>query len=308
MSMKPSLGSHTLNVQAVELRTGVTAETLRTWERRYGWPRPQRLANGYRMYSEDDVALILAVKRELDSGVTAATAWQRVLSTWRQSGASNEARSPAILRDLLEGALLAFRPEEARMLIGEAHALYPLERVLTEVISGVLVKIGEGWHRGAVTIAQEHFATNVVREVLTTIGQSFQARPGAPTVMVGAPQGEMHDLGALMLSVLLRRSGYVVLFLGQNLPIDQLAEALAQARPQALILSATRQETARGLVEFATVIRQMPPPRPLLAFGGRAFTQHPEIIDTIDGHYIPGDAIQATAHLRQLLDARIAEA
>lgn len=178
--MDASLGDHTLNVQAVEMRTGITTETLRTWERRYGWPRPRRLANGYRMYSEDDVALILAVKRELEAGVTAATAWQRVLSTWHNTPSGTEPRSPAVLRDLLETALLAFRSDDARAVMGEAHALYPLERVLTEVVAGTLVKVGDGWHRGTVTIAQEHFATNVLRDALATIGNSFQTRPARP--------------------------------------------------------------------------------------------------------------------------------
>lgn len=126
--------------------------------------------------------------------------------------------------------------------------------------------------------------------------------------MVGAAQGEMHDIGALMLSVLLRRSGYAVLFLGQNVAVEHLAEALAQARPRALILSATREDTAHSITEFAAVIRQMPPPRPLLAFGGRAFSQHPELRDDIDGFYIPGDAVEATGHLRHLLEANQGEA
>jgi methanogenic corrinoid protein MtbC1 len=119
--------------------------------------------------------------------------------------------------------------------------------------------------------------------------------------MVGAAPGELHDIGALMLSVLLRRGGYTVLFLGQSVAIDHLEESLVQARPQALILSAARLETARSLAELAATIRRMAPPRPLFAFGGRAFVQHPELIDTIEGHHISGDALQATEQVRQIL-------
>lgn len=292
---------HSLNVQAVELRTGITAETLRTWERRYGWPRPQRLPNDYRLYSEDDVALIQAVRQELRSGVSASTAWQRVVQARERRPASGTMRGTEHLRDRLVDALVAFQPIAARELLAEAHAIYPVERVLLEVIQPCLIEIGERWHRGEVTITQEHFASNLLRDRLVALCSFYSPRIDAATIMVGAGPGDLHDIGALMLAVVLRSDGHNVIYLGQNLGLEHLSTALQQARPRLLLLSASRLETARGLAEVAPLLAAMPPPRPLFAFGGRAFAGNPDAAVRIGGTYIGGDVGEARARIEELL-------
>lgn len=293
--------AHTLNVQAVELRTGVTAETLRTWERRYGWPRPRRSPNGYRAYSEDDVALILAVKRELDAGVATATAWQRVLAARQRRPRVEAPRAPEHLGAELLAALLAFDQDTARALIAEAHALYPLERVLLGIIQPTLVEVGSRWHAGEVTVAQEHFASTLLRDSLVTISNFYRPGPEAGTIMVGAAPEELHEIGALMLAVSLRRNRHNVIYLGQNIGLERLDASLQQVRPRMLVLSAARLETARHLARVAPLIARMRPPRPLFAFGGRAFTTHPELAERIAGTFIPGDAVAAVARIEELL-------
>lgn len=289
----------TLNVQAVEVRTGVTAETLRTWERRYGWPRPRRLPNGYRAYTEEDVSLIHAVKRELTAGLSAAAAWQRVIAARQQP--PQLVRAPAHLAARLVDALLSFAAETAGELLAQAHALYPLEGVLTEVIQPVLVEIGERWHAGEVTIAQEHFASNLLRDNLVTVSNFYRPRPGAPCVMIGAGPGELHDIGPLMLAVLLRRDRFNVLYLGQSVTPDQLTASLRQVQPRLLALSAARTETARELAGIPPLLERMAPPRPVFAFGGRAFAGHDDLADRIAGMYIPGDAAHAARHMEGIL-------
>lgn len=294
-------GEHTLNVQAVEMRTGITAETLRTWERRYGWPRPRRLPNGYRVYSEDDVNLILSVKRELDSGVSAATAWQRVLASRERRPRIEPAQAPTqIVRDLYE-ALVAFNYKLAGELMAQSHAIYPLERVLTEVIQPVLVELGTRWHEGEVSITQEHFATNFLRDNLVTISGFYTPRPGSATILVGSGPGELHDIGALMLAVILRRNRHNVLYLGQNTSIEHLNTSLEELRPNVLLLSASRIETARQLVSVAPMIARMSPPRPMFLFGGRAFSGHPEIAERIGGIYVGGNVTQGVEQIEKLL-------
>ena len=296
-----STSEHTLNVQAVEKRTGISTETLRTWERRYGWPRPHRLPNGYRAYSEADVALILAVKQELSAGVSAATAWQRVLAAPQPQAISTTTRSPKQLAtDLLE-VLIAFDGSAARTLVAEAHSLYPLDQVLRKVIQPVLIEVGERWHTGTITIAQEHFASNALRDSLVTISNYFRPRLGARTIMIGAAPGELHDIGVLMIALLLRRNGHNVLYLGANVAIDELAQALEQARPHLLVLSASRPETAHTLAAVAPTIARMQPPRPLFAFGGRAFAQQQALALHIGGVAIHGDVAAAVARIEDLL-------
>jgi len=299
----PLNDEHTLNVQAVEVRTGVTAETLRTWERRYGWPQPRRLPNGYRVYSEDDVSLILAVKRELDSGVAAATAWQRVLAVRQRRHNPDGGRGTDQLVVNLYEALMEFNAEAASGYLSEANALYPLERVLLEVVQPTLVEIGSRWHDGAVTATQEHFATNLLRDSLVTISSFYRPRPGAATLLIGSGPGELHDIGPLMLAVILRRNRHNVMYLGQNTAIENLCESMETIRPRMLVLSASRVETARSLLPIASMIQKMRPPRPLFAFGGRAFDGHAEIAERIGGTFIAGNAVQAADRIEELLSA-----
>ncbi|HWE64849.1 MAG TPA: B12-binding domain-containing protein [Chloroflexota bacterium] len=294
----------TLNVQAVEMRTGVTAETLRTWERRYGWPRPRRLPNGYRVYTEDDVAMILAVKREIEAGVSAAAAWQRVLVTARRGTPPETVQAPEQLTARLVAALLAFDGDAALALVAQAHAIIPFEQVLTRLMQPALVEIGNRWQMGEATIAQEHFASNVLRDNLVTISSAYRARPGAPAVLVGAAPGELHDIGPLMLAVLLRRHGVKVLYLGQNVALEQLAGSLGQLRPRMLVLAASRLETARHLLAVPPLIARLPAPQPLFAFGGRAFDGQHDLADRINGLYIAGDVVAAANRLEELLSGR----
>jgi methanogenic corrinoid protein MtbC1 len=293
-------GEHSLNVQAVELRTGVCAETLRSWERRYGWPRPRRLTNGYRVYSEEDVALILAVKREMDRGAAAAAAWQRVLTPRPRCCADPAARSPMLLTNRLVANLLAFDADGAASTLAEAHALYPLDRVLVDVIQAALVCIGERWQAGEVAVAQEHFAAHLLRDTLTQMARAYRARKGGRTVVVGAAPGEWHDIGALCISLLLRQGGHQVVYLGANVPLEGIGKVVALARADMLLLSASRAEPALALADIPAQLDTITP-RPLFVFGGQAFSRHPDLAERIDGIFIPGDAAAAATRLDTLL-------
>ena len=294
---------HVLNVQAVEMRTGICTETLRTWERRYGWPRPRRMANGYRAYSEDDVALVLAVKREMERGAPAATAWHQVLAGKPRCTPCPSIRSPEWLGNALLAALLEFDTEGALAQLAEAHALYPLEHVLARIIQPVMVTIGAHWKAGEATVAQEHFATELIRDSLALMGRAYRPSHGAETVLVGAGPSEWHDIGALTVSLLLRRGGHHVVYLGQNLAVEGLEQAITRTGARMLLLSATRAETAAALAEVPATLKDMAAP-PLFVFGGRAFAEQPDLAARIDGIYLPGDAATAAGCLDQLIAAQ----
>ena len=297
----PADEDHTLNVQAVAKRTGVSSETLRTWERRYGWPKPIRLANGYRAYSENDVLVILEVKREMDTGVAAATAWQRVLTARTRRHANHTSSPPEQICTDLISALLGFDGESAQQTLIKAHTIYPLERIVTDVLQPVLVHIGTLWHEGEATVAQEHFASNLLRDHLVSLGNAYRPKTGSPRVLLGAAPEELHEIGLLMLSTLLKRDRYTVLYLGQNNAIDHLTEDLKQIRPQLLVLSASRLETAQHLLQVPAKILQLPPPRPIFAFGGRGFDDHQELVAQIQGVFLSGDLIEVATQIEMLL-------
>jgi methanogenic corrinoid protein MtbC1 len=180
-----------------------------------------------------------------------------------------------------------FRNDLARadQLVGEMLAIYSPEVITLDVIGPALNAIGEAWEQGRITVATEHLATNYLRQrLLMWMVTGPAPRPGNPIVLACAP-GEWHEGSLLMLGVLLRRQGWPVAYLGQNVPIQDLASFSDEIHPVAVVLVAMCEEPARALAEWPNWIRQESG-SPIIAFGGRAFVVWPELQGTVPGIYL----------------------
>ena len=218
----------------VEARLGVAATTLRQWERRYGLPRPQRNASGYRLYSTDDLSLIEYMCRRLDEGVSASRAAELARSHLALPG--SEAGEVQEVQ-ALEVALLTADLSRAERLLSHAYAQLGTEAVLMHFIQPVMVSIGEKWLRGEITIAHEHQASAFVRSHLEQqLSAAGHSRFGPKVVAACGPQ-EFHEIGLLMLCVLLRRQGVQVQYLGANTPLGDLSVYARSIGAQALLIS-----------------------------------------------------------------------
>jgi methanogenic corrinoid protein MtbC1 len=294
--------------------TSITPATLRAWERRYGVLEPGRSEGGYRLYSERDIATLIWLKNQVDSGVAISRA-VALLEMHHQAGeepelkvrlelasgqpvvtAAEGTRSTAAVRDDLLEALMAFQEGEADALLGEAFALHPVEQVLEQIVGPTLVEIGERWHRGDATVIQEHFATAFLRRRLTGLFDVYSNSASGRLAIVGSAPSEWHDVGILLVALVLRRHGWRVIYLGQNVPVGHLNREIGRQRPDLVCLSATTRESAAGLVELVESIQRMPEPRPQIALGGRAFNMHPELKELFQGAIFaatPADLISA---------------
>lgn len=295
------------NIKAVEQATGVAASTLRVWERRYGVPSPNRNETGYRLYSERDMATVIWLKHQLDEGLSISQAVARLAALQLAGdeprvslGAATVAhdsqglRSLTALQDGLVSALLEFEAQRADDILAEAFALYPVETVALRLIQPTLVAIGEGWHRGEVSIAQEHFASAHLHQRLHGLfNQSLLNHHGA-TIVCACARGELHEIGLLLVALFLRRRGYSVIYLGPNVPEAELFETALRLQPAMMCVSASTPETAASLREAATRLAGLPEPRPIFGYGGRIFQLEPSCRDGIAGVYL-GDDAQASA-------------
>lgn len=285
------------NTQAVVQLSGVPAPTFRAWERRYGQPRPARLPGGQRLYSERDVAVIRWLHDRTGEGMTISRALRLLAARQAEPTPRPEPtpRTFALLqRDLLD-RLVAFDTAGAEALFAEAFALYPLDDVCLELLQPALVEIGERWHAGQVSVATEHFATNLIRRKVASLLQVYEIHHRGPPVVLACPQDEQHEMGLLLVALFLTRRGWPVVYLGTNVPPTDLREAVQRLQPRLVILSATTEETAHHLGVAATMLAALPEPRPRLAFGGQAF----------DGnHHAPSVLLDGCTYLG--LDARAA--
>ena len=237
-----------LRIGEVARRSGLSAELLRVWERRYGVLTPERSAGGFRLYSEDDVERVARMRRLLEDGVSPAEA-ARLL---RADGPTPAAEQPAAdepgAREALRGAIVAFDETAAHETLDRLFAELTPEAVLREVVLPVLREVGSGWQRGEVSVAQEHFGSNLIRGRLLGLARGW-ARGVGPMGLLACPPGEQHDLGLIAFGVALHRLGWRVAFVGADTPYDTLASAAEAVRPTAIVLAATLQDVGPGSLE-----------------------------------------------------------
>ena len=309
------------NIGVVTRVTGVPASTLHAWERRYGFPGAERSAGGHRLYSEKDISLLRWVKSQVDAGLTisrAVIAVRTLAANGRmfipsepeagfryhpersgEGSGPNPASSPSLRESLLE-ALIHHNLPRADQFMGEMLAFYSPEDLTLEVIGPVLNAIGEAWEQGRITVATEHLATNYLRQrLLMWMVTGPAPRHSDPVVLACAP-GEWHEGSLLMLGALLRRQGWPVAYLGQNVPFHDLAAFTDEIQPVAVVLVAMCAEPARLLADWPKWITQTAG-RPLVAYGGRAFVIQPELQGMVPGIYLGATLQDGLRNLVSLL-------
>jgi DNA-binding transcriptional MerR regulator/methylmalonyl-CoA mutase cobalamin-binding subunit len=286
------IGKYTVN-EVVE-RTAVAAGTLRQWERRYGVPHPERSSAGYRLYSDDDLRAIEAMKRHIADGVPASRAAELV----DRSGALQPAPLPTdVLRRRLVDAFLALDEDGAERVLGEAHAVHPVETVVPDVIAGAMVDIGEAWHDGRIDTTTEHFSSSFVQGWLRHLMSLAASHVHGPAVIVACAPGDHHELGALMLAVLLRRAGNAVYYVGADTPVADLNAMAHQLGASAVMLSASAPEALDALEREIDVLKQL---APVVVYGGAAFDRDPSRAERLGGVYLADDVGEAVKRFHEI--------
>lgn len=266
-SMEP--GSAMLRIGELSRRLGVSAHVLRAWERRYGLLQPERSSGGYRLYSEADEHRVRVMQAHLARGLSAAEAAR---ATLRQTAAGPRAPEPrpaagpralsGVDRALAE-AFERFDEPSAQAMLDLLLADFTPETVLRDVLLPYLHELGECWERGEVTVAQEHFASNVLRARIAALGRGWGQGRGPRALLACAP-GELHDLPLLTFGVVLYRNGWRVSYLGADTPMPDLLRTATASPPQLIVLSAVDPGRFAGLEDDLLRLAGVAP----LALGG----------------------------------------
>jgi MerR family transcriptional regulator, light-induced transcriptional regulator len=299
-------------IKTVSIQTGIRPITLRAWERRYSLLAPFRSDNRYRLYSERDIAILHWIKNRLDGGLSISSAvrefkdfqkketWPEAMPVQQQSGPNpHQAKPPASFASQLTQILLRHDETAAMILLGEAHAAFDLTTICLEIIVPCLIEIGEQWHRGEIRIADEHYITTFLRGKLMSLLQAYPNRRNMPYIITATAPSELHEIGSLILSVLLRRDGYRVEYLGSDVPVEDLVDYARFEHPALIILSATTETAALELVHLQEKLSKLHPV-PLFGFGGAAFNMKPELRQLISGQFLGetlNEACQMVARL-----------
>lgn len=301
------------NIQIASQRTGIQPVTLRAWERRYHLLQPQREDNHYRLYSERDLAVLVWVKKQIENGVKVSIAAKEMQmridrNDWPESAippsiplsAKHTNLSARQFAVRLFQQLVNHNEAAAVETFNEAQVAFNLFTLFESVLTPCLVEIGEGWYRGEIRIATEHFASGFIRARLMAIFQVLPIKHGNAQVLVGGAPGELHEIGALMIAILLRSSGLRVEYLGPDLQLDDLLLYVKYQHPKMIILSATIAESTRALGDFNHRLEEFRS-SPLFGFGGGAFVRNPELINLIPGCYLGNSQAQSVQTVLNLL-------
>jgi methanogenic corrinoid protein MtbC1 len=284
-------------MQAVERATGLSPRTLRSWERRYGTPSPVRDAGSRRLYSERDIALIRWLTERIGQGFSIGRAI-RLLSERERVGEYGPADRERWKLQLLQ-AIDWMDEEKVASILAQAMESMPFETVVLELIQPVLYRIGDLWAAGRMSVASEHFGTEMLRSALGDL-LTRSPQPWRPHhVLVGCAPGEMHTIGALALALFLRNAGYRVTYLGANVEGESLKADLQRLQPAALCLSATTRAARDAVAELYRATRTAF--HGILAFGGSAFADDARDLRDVPGVNLGHDVQRAPRVLEAAL-------
>src|SRR5512141_450185 len=277
------------NLKVVLKETGLAADTLRAWERRYGLPTPNRTPGGHRLYSQRDIETIKWLMKRQAEGLSISRAvdmWnEQIASGTDPLGDSTKQSSFAAmtlpvqyqapdttidsLRTQWVEACMEFSESTAEQTLNQAFSMFPVEAVCLEVLQRGMSEIGEHWYGNRASVQQEHFASALAMRRLDALLAASPAPTRPQTVLIGCPSEEWHTFTPLLLALFLRRRGLNVIYLGANVPVNRFEETITMVKADLTILVAQQLISAAELQYAAQAIALS---GAQVAFGGRIFS------------------------------------
>ena len=268
--------------------TGVPSATLRVWERRYGLVRPVRSEGGYRLYDEQGLQLLRAMGALVAAGWSARQAAEHLRSEGTESpgGSRGDEGSTGAPTDqdtdfaevsgawdvtaLARGAA-EMDPTAVAEAVDRAFAAGSLEQLVDTWLMPALQMLGTQWRAGRVDVAGEHVVSATLHRRLGAAMEAAPQPPRGPRVAVGLARGARHELGILAFSVILRRAGVDVVYLGADLPAQHWVTVVQRHRPPAVVIGAPTETDVLAVRETVAALQAARPQLPVYVGGGAQF-------------------------------------
>ncbi len=283
-------------IQIVARRTGLTADVIRVWERRYEAVSPHRTPTNRRLYSDVDVERLQLLRRATLAGRRIGDVADLPIDELRRLVAEDEsaaseadpaapagARHPQARR-LVDECLAAVEALDADRLtatLSNASVMLSAPVLLEQLLMPLMDAIGRRWRDGSLRPAHEHLTTSIVRSFLGSL-KEVQPHPGPrPDIVVTTPAGQLHELGALTVAVTAALDGWSATYLGPNLPAEELAVAVKLRRSVAVALSVVHPGDDPGLAGELRRLRRLLADDVALIVGGSAAQDYEPVLKEI---------------------------
>lgn len=284
-------------VKVVSTRTGLSPQLIRTWEKRYQAVKPQRTATNRRLYSKDDLEKLILLKRATLMGMAISTiAGLSVAELYEllDKRDIDKTELPNGNRDEATGfhldqclkAVRSFDSATLESSLLNASSALGQQSLVEKVLHPLLEQVGEDWLHGEMLVAQEHMASAVIRSILGSLLVSGKISSDGPLLVVAAPSRQLHELGALMAAVTAVSLGWRVVYLGPNLPVDEIAGAVKTQKANAVAISITYPVNDSALKIDLERFRKIVGPELPVLIGGQGSKHYLDTIESIAGTHI----------------------
>lgn len=283
-------------IEAVARRSGLSQHLIRIWERRYAAVRPFRTELNRRLYTEADVVRLELLNRAVHAGhrisdiATLPTAKleqlvEKDIPLPAMLGVRGWEDNPNFVEHALE-AITQFDSEELGAILSHADVELGQAQTLEQVILPLMERLGRMWKEGSIRIAHEHMATAVIRHHVGAVLASIRYPSDAPCIVVATPAGQLHEVGALAIAVVSALEGWRPVFLGSNLPADEIAGAAQKSSARAVALSLVFPSDDPKLPAELSRLRRLLSDDVALVIGGRVAEAYGNAIDSIHAFHI----------------------
>lgn len=301
MSRPLTMNEHRHPMRVVTRRTGLSADLLRAWERRYEVVRPSRSEGGRRLYSDQDIERLRLLYRAtlagrsigqvagLSTPALARLVLQDAEADAMSQRASERVQEPELITststiDYLGECVLAVERLDAAGLdaiVRRAALGLPLRALLDGLVVSLLERVGTGWRDGSLRPVHEHLASVVLRRLLDRVIESAGSPLASANLVVATPSGQIHEFGALLVAATAAVEGWRVTYLGADLPAEEIVEAAIRTHAQTVGLSVVFPSGGTALADELRRLKAMLPPSVALLVGGAASSAYGAVLEEI---------------------------
>lgn len=296
-------------IRVVSQMTGLSEFVIRAWEKRYDAVVPSRTDTNRRLYSEKDIEKLRllneAVQKGHNIGGIARLSIDDLKSILDQERSTTSkliteelVTDVDSLLDVCIEAIKAYDGKELETILLKASSKFSQPQLIENLIVPLVYKLGELWHEGFIRVAHEHLATAVIRSFLVSLIEQNKHREDAPIIISATPRGQDHELGAMIVGVTAASLGWKVIYLGPNLPVEEIAAVADSLEAKVVALSIVYPGDDKQLKLDLQNLKRMVPENLNILVGGRASTGYLDVIDEIGATHV-----KDTRQLRVELDS-----
>lgn len=274
--------------------TGLSVFVIRAWEKRYNVVSPERTETNRRLYSEDDIEKLKLLNNAVNLGHNIGGIAKLSVSELRSILERNPATSnvptelsteqfadtESILSSCVE-AVKSYDSKKLSTILLKASSKMSQPLLIEKLVIPLVYEIGDLWHEGDIRVANEHIASAVIRSFLTNLIEQHIPPQNAPIIISATPRGQDHELGALIAGVTAASVGYKVIYLGPNLPVEEIAAVTDNLDAKVVALSLVYPNDDPQLKLDLVNLKKMLPGNTSLIVGGRAANGYLDVLNDI---------------------------